>query len=327
MKLVMTLVVRDEADIVEQQLHYHLERGVDFVIATDHRSGDGTTEILRRHEREGHLRLIRENDARFRQSEWVTRMARLAATDHGADWVLNSDADEFWWPREGTLKEILTVTPPRFGVVRGLWRNFVLRPDDERPFYERMTIRRAPDVDPASPYHAQVKVLHRASPEVVVPRGNHDALGRGLALIREWFPVEILHFPIRSGAQLRRKFGAAEAYRAGPDSRLPRHTAAVAARLDTEEEDLESGFAVDDEALEHGLVAGELSLDTRLRDALQGQKALPPALADDACYAAEIDLLLGTDSARRLPGRVRLLERRLEALERRRRARPRLTGS
>ena len=68
-------------------------------------------------------------------------MARLAATEFGADWVINSDADEFWWPRGGTLKEVLETIPERFGVVRGCWRHFLPRPEDGQFFAERMTIR------------------------------------------------------------------------------------------------------------------------------------------------------------------------------------------
>ena len=59
-KLVQTLVVRDEADIVDAQIAYHLNAGVDFVLATDHDSRDGTTEILESYERQGVLRLFRE---------------------------------------------------------------------------------------------------------------------------------------------------------------------------------------------------------------------------------------------------------------------------
>src|SRR5437867_2979105 len=104
MKIVMTLMARDEADIVDEHLRYHLDAGVDFVVATDHRSADGTTEILRAYEREGHLHLIRKTGEAYRQADWVTRMARLAASEFFADWVINSDVDEFWWPHDGTLK-------------------------------------------------------------------------------------------------------------------------------------------------------------------------------------------------------------------------------
>ena len=60
MRLVMTLLARDEADIVDAQIAFHLHAGVDFVVATDNRSSDGTTEILERYERQGRLRLLRE---------------------------------------------------------------------------------------------------------------------------------------------------------------------------------------------------------------------------------------------------------------------------
>ena len=49
----MTLLVRDEADVVDAQIAHHLSAGVDFVVATDNRSVDGTTEILERWESEG----------------------------------------------------------------------------------------------------------------------------------------------------------------------------------------------------------------------------------------------------------------------------------
>ena len=42
----MTLLARDEIDVVDSWLSFHLNAGVDVVIATDNRSQDGTTEVL-----------------------------------------------------------------------------------------------------------------------------------------------------------------------------------------------------------------------------------------------------------------------------------------
>ena len=41
MKLVMTLLARDEADVIESWLAFHLNAGADFVVATDNRSRTG----------------------------------------------------------------------------------------------------------------------------------------------------------------------------------------------------------------------------------------------------------------------------------------------
>ena len=325
MKVVLTLLVRDEADVVEANLLHHLDLGVAHVVVTDHRSTDGTAEILRRFEREGVLTLLAEESEELRQSDWVTRMARLAATDLGADWVVNADADELWWPRDGSLAEVLAAVPPRFGAIRGLWRNFVPRPDDGRPFFERMTVRRQPSPDLTDPFHAQVKVAHRAHPDVVVTQGNHDALGPPLPLIREWLPFEILHFPVRSAEQTRRKFQIArDAGRQSPGTSVPQHTDAAARELDTGGgEAFYERLVLDDRAIVRGIDAGELTEDTRPRDRLRALLAgavAPghprPTLADEVALAVEAQAMLEHDSWVKLQSRAERLEQAIGGLER-----------
>ena len=207
MTLVMTLLARDEIDVVDSWLAFHLNAGVDVVIATDNRSQDGTTEVLEEYARSGQVHLIREPGEDLRQDEWVTRMARLAATEYGADWVINSDADEFWWPRGASLAEVLAAVPPRYGTVGAFLRVFCPRPGEEH-FAERMTVRfsaLAPINDPASLYKPIRKIIHRGHPEIRLTRGNHALVDSPFAPLRGWFPVECLHFPLRTLAQCEHK--------------------------------------------------------------------------------------------------------------------------
>ena len=67
MKLVMTLVLRDNADILEANLRYHLARGVDLILATDNGSSDGTVEILERYRGRGVAEIWHEHSTDFDQ--------------------------------------------------------------------------------------------------------------------------------------------------------------------------------------------------------------------------------------------------------------------
>ena len=344
MKVVMTLLVRDEVDIVESWLAFHLSAGADFVVATDNRSEDGTSEILERWADAGLVHVIDEPGEDLRDGEWVTRMARMAATRFGADWVINSDADEFWWPRGGSLKQVLAAIPERYGKVGSFLRTFVPRAGDA-DFAERMTVRfsaLAPINDPSSLYRPIRKIVHRADPDVTLVRGHHDVQDSPLAPLRGWFPIETFHFPLRTREQCARKavvMGRAwEQHIDRPSTGYlaQMYGAARSGSID----DYYASLVVGDEELEGGVAEGRLVVDTRLRDALRQLRlddavaaesgralALPaevpesltfplPTLVDEADYAVEA-AVLGEADVVRLQRRLDALEARLTSVERR----------
>jgi hypothetical protein len=327
MKLVMTLLARDEADVIDEWLAFHLNAGADFVVATDNRSVDGTTDVLERHEREGHLHLIRESGEDLRQNEWVTRMARVAATDFGADWVINSDADEFWWPRGASLRDVLEAIPPRYGTVSAFLRVFVPRPDSPQSVFERMTVRfsaLAPINDPASLYKPIRKVIHRAHPEIQVTRGNHALVDSPFAPLRGWFPIEVFHFPLRSLAQCERKACLQrDAWRFIERTPTAYHAQMFDALADGTISDYYAAQIVTDAHVDEGVRSGRLVVDTRLRDALWALEAgggplefETPTLVEDAEYAVEA-AVLGEADVVRLQRRLDTLEDRLASIEQR----------
>ena len=310
MKVVQTLVVRDEADIVDVQIRYHLNAGVDFVVATDHQSVDGTTDILESYARAGVLRRISVADPVMRDGPWRTQMARLAATEHGADWVLNTDADEFWMPRAGTLKEVLGSVPESHGVVFALSRHFVPRPDDERSFAERMTVRAAPRAaihDPTSPYRPHLKAAHRADPVITISFGSHTVWSPRWRALHNWHPADVLHFPFRSLEQWENKGSR----RARGDKPLGQYVTALRARESGRSASRFQALVVDDEMLERGLAEGSLRVDTRLRDALRKKAATDAAdatVVSDSVAVRDADIVRLRRYLDRMAVRVGALE-------------------
>ena len=200
----MTLLVSDESDTVEPVIDYHLDRGVDLMLVTANRATDDVLEKVAPYVDAGAARLIREESEVYAQSEWVTRMARLAAAEHGADWVINGDADEFYWPEAGTLKEILAAVPPEYGALEVPFCHFVPRLEADGSFLEEMTVREVRSLKPSG-QAVLAKAVHRATPDVEVSMGNHRVNGTGLEVLRAWQPIFGLHFPQRSYAQFERR--------------------------------------------------------------------------------------------------------------------------
>ena len=205
MNLIMTLLCRNEEDIIASHLDFHLGQGIDFVIAMDNGSEDYTVDILREYEKAGRLLLLHQPEDDFNQGTWVSDMARLAKTKYAADWVINSDADEFWWPVVGDLKTVLSALPQREDVVVVPRFNFVAVTDEKGPFFRRMVTREIISLNslglPLPP-----KVCHRAYADVLVEQGNHAVSRPSHVMpISNTCPFEILHFPVRSYRQFELK--------------------------------------------------------------------------------------------------------------------------
>jgi glycosyltransferase involved in cell wall biosynthesis len=200
MKIVMTLLVRDEADILRENIEFHLAHGVDEIVLMDNLSVDATAEIAREYERAGRLHYLFQPNDDYAQGRWVTAMARHAARELRADWVINSDADEFWLPLGGTLKDVFASVDSAVTAVDVARTNFVARVEDDRPFWRRMDVRRVESRN-ALGRILPAKVAHRARFDVAVEQGNHRITIGGASVAASQASLVILHFPYRSRSQ------------------------------------------------------------------------------------------------------------------------------
>lgn len=183
------MTARDEADIIERQVEWHLSQGVYRVFVAESFSTDGTKQILDRISEDRRVRVIHTATSHAHQAAEMTFLQRVALYEH-CDWVLNSDADEFWVATEGTLIDAFAGIPKDVG--------WVGAPVDE--FCADLT--RLPQHRGWAGLILNPKIAHRPGPLVEVAFANtavRNAGSHGTA------PIAVLHYPIRSLAQAQRK--------------------------------------------------------------------------------------------------------------------------
>jgi len=258
----MTMVVRDEADVLSTNLDYHLGQGVDLVLVTDHSSTDRTPDILADYAHSGRVRVWREDEAAYRQRSWVARMLEAGRREHGVDWVLHGDADEFWVPLTGSLRDVFSAVPEQYGYLVVPSRLFLPASGGSEPFHRHMVVYR-----PLR--RAWGKVAQRPAAGSRLSPGNHF-LSSASRRAPDAGTVEIHHFQTRSFEQLaRRAERVAASIGLGGD--LGPHTRRLieahrTGRLDAFYETV----ALTPEQTADGLESGELVLDPRMHALLTG---------------------------------------------------------
>lgn len=225
-RLIMTYLVKNEEDILEQGLLFHKKMGVDGFIVTDNNSTDRTPQILQKYRELGWvLDIINDPSDNYQQKRAVDRMAWLAKTRHKADWIINADADEFWYAPCGNLKEELCHTHAT-QLVCGMVNVF---PEEEKPWAAwQCTIHPVSDTSPYDLPRYNLfeqqghKVLHRANGYLQISMGNHKVLM--LPSVKRASRIIIYHYGVRGLAHFTHKMVAGgQAIERNPSKHGARH--------------------------------------------------------------------------------------------------------
>ena len=268
--IALTFVIGESEGELEEFLSFHRSAGVDVVVAAVGEAPPGTSETLERYVGDGFVRLVERNASQ-------TELARIAADELGAEWVIPGTPGEIWWPRGEGLKDVLAVIPPRYGVVQGLVRTFVGESEPstaDTSTYASRTVRTSllgPDGSGGESLQVLLRPVYRAGPNMTVDAADWTLGGRRVPL-RAWYPLEVFRYPMEG--------------------------------------------ALDSTRIEAGLADGSLVVDTRLRDALaDGTTWFPvPSIVDDSSYAVECAAVGEVDLVR-LDRQIRDLELRIAELE------------
>jgi len=210
MRVVTVTMIRNEQDIIETFVRYHVGL-VDEMVILDNGSVDQTGRILSLLRQEGlPLRLHFNSSPAFVQSSLVTQMVREAFESLGADIVVPLDVDEFLSTATGrNVRQDIESLPPDL-VSEVQWVTYVPTPSDDYRVQNpllRITCRRATQFNHDGNVVVPASVWQR-DPQLTIGQGSHcvrSGTGERLPVEAATSGLSMLHFPLRSPEQMRAK--------------------------------------------------------------------------------------------------------------------------
>jgi len=221
MKIAANLGVLDEVELIGPCIAHLRHIGVDAIVATDLGSTDGTRERLRSLQAEDLQILPWKTGA----DPWgfAEQMFQETVSRVGADWILSIDADEFWLPLDGRLKntaalasaDVISVRRFNVPMVDGanpMDGGFSADAYPELPLIVRPVERPAmwDEVGPELPWivtRVLPKAMVRASAVTGFSAGGHGGIARGAAPLRTVTPDDLViaHVPFSTLDRFQRK--------------------------------------------------------------------------------------------------------------------------
>ena len=221
-KIVLLVLPSNQDDILKDYIEWHLDLGVDLILAEDVGSSDNTQEILESFSKTGRVQwsLVPDKNRLNYRSE--NTLAQIAIDRYKADWIILNDVDEFLSPHGQELRTILkkatavnvtSISVPCFNVTGPVIRS-------AGSATEMLTLR----IDrPADPPEDQLisgelsipYIFVRHPPKPITRASAFVGYGRGMhSVTTSWgdtgeFPeLRFLHYPIRGFNKLEEKIAA-----------------------------------------------------------------------------------------------------------------------
>ncbi|MEK6334560.1 MAG: glycosyltransferase family 2 protein [Acidobacteriota bacterium] len=224
-KIVLLTHPIDQGDILKDYIQWHLDLGVDLILAQDSNSSDNTHEVLDDFSRRGHLRWFPIPVKNFLHYRPTETLAQIARERYYADWVILTDVDEFLCPLGDDLRTVLqrartenisAIRVPCFNMTGPLMtkkratRTQILRIDRAVP----TTFEQLVSGDLPSPFifvqHPPKTIVRADALDEYAP-GGHD-VKTTWGNISESSEFRILHFPMRGFDKFEQKVRNAIAF-------------------------------------------------------------------------------------------------------------------
>jgi hypothetical protein len=106
-KIVLLTFPADQGDMLRDFLEWHLDLGVDLILALDFGSTDGSRELLDQYSRTGQVKWFPLPERDMTKYSGDDALAALARDRYHADWIINCDVDEFLCTEGADLRTIL----------------------------------------------------------------------------------------------------------------------------------------------------------------------------------------------------------------------------